>query len=419
MITEIGAVKVRGGEVLGEFQTLVNPHAEIPPFIAVLTGITNSMVAGSPSIDSALPAFLEFAAGSVLVAHNAPFDVGFLQHFAKLQERPWPTVRGARHRQDRPAGGHPRRDPQLQAVQPRPALRLRPRRPTTALWPTPGRPSTCCTACSSGWAAWACTRWRSCRRSAPRSARPSAASDTWPSPCPTPPASTSSATTARRVLYIGTSRDLRTRVRTYFTASETRSRMGEMVALATSVDRHRVRHPAGGRGPRAPPDRRAQAPLQPAVPLPGEGALPQAHPSSPGRGSPWCARCSTTRPTTSDRSPPAGSPRSVLEALHDVFPVRQCSGRLPRRAVPLGLRARRDAALPGPVRRLRRLPHLRRPRRPAARAPGPDAGSRGHPDHRADGGAGRPTSGSRRPRPTGTGWPPSSAPPPAPSGSLP
>ena len=76
MITEIGAVKVRGGEVLGEFQTLVNPHTEIPPFIAVLTGITNSMVADAPPIESALPAFLEFAPGTVLVAHNAPFDVG-------------------------------------------------------------------------------------------------------------------------------------------------------------------------------------------------------------------------------------------------------------------------------------------------------------------------------------------------------
>ena len=63
MITEIGAVKVRGGEVLGEFQTLVNPHTEIPPFIAVLTGISNAMVADAPPIESALPAFLEFAAG--------------------------------------------------------------------------------------------------------------------------------------------------------------------------------------------------------------------------------------------------------------------------------------------------------------------------------------------------------------------
>src|SRR4051794_29617562 len=91
MITEIGAVKVRGGEVLGEFQTLVNPHATIPPFIAVLTGITNSMVSDAPSIESALPAFLEFAAGSVLVAHNAPFDVGFLRHFASAQDLTWPS----------------------------------------------------------------------------------------------------------------------------------------------------------------------------------------------------------------------------------------------------------------------------------------------------------------------------------------
>ena len=91
MITEIGAVKVRGGEVLGEFQTLVNPHTAIPPFIAVLTGITNSMVADAPPIESALPAFLEFASGCVLVAHNAPFDIGFLRHFAEVQGRPWPA----------------------------------------------------------------------------------------------------------------------------------------------------------------------------------------------------------------------------------------------------------------------------------------------------------------------------------------
>ncbi|HEY4568798.1 MAG TPA: exonuclease domain-containing protein, partial [Kribbella sp.] len=71
-ITEIGAVKVRAGEVIGEFQTLVNPSESIPPFIAVLTGITNLMVASSPRIESVLPAFLEFAQGCVMVAHNAP-----------------------------------------------------------------------------------------------------------------------------------------------------------------------------------------------------------------------------------------------------------------------------------------------------------------------------------------------------------
>lgn len=89
-ITEIGAVKVQGGVVLGEFQTLVNPGAMIPPFIAVLTGITDSMVAGAPRIESALPAFLEFARGSVLVAHNAPFDVGFLKAACSGLGLPWP-----------------------------------------------------------------------------------------------------------------------------------------------------------------------------------------------------------------------------------------------------------------------------------------------------------------------------------------
>lgn len=78
-ITEIGAVKVRGGEVLGEFATLIDPGGPIPPFISVLTGITDAMVTAAPRIGSVLPAFLEFIGGSVLVAHNAGFDVGFLK----------------------------------------------------------------------------------------------------------------------------------------------------------------------------------------------------------------------------------------------------------------------------------------------------------------------------------------------------
>src|SRR5918998_596717 len=79
VITEVGAVKVRGGEVLGEFQTLVNPRTQIPPLIAVLTGITNRMVAEAPTLRQVLPAFLAFAQGTVVVAHNAPFDTGFLR----------------------------------------------------------------------------------------------------------------------------------------------------------------------------------------------------------------------------------------------------------------------------------------------------------------------------------------------------
>ena len=90
-ITEIGAVKVQGGEVIGEFQTLVNPHGQIPPLIAVLTGITNSMVAAAPRMAEVLPSFLQFAAGSILVAHNARFDIGFLKRACEQHGYPWPA----------------------------------------------------------------------------------------------------------------------------------------------------------------------------------------------------------------------------------------------------------------------------------------------------------------------------------------
>lgn len=95
-ITEIGAVKIRGGEIVGEFQTLVNPGGTIPAFITVLTGITDAMVLEAPSIEETLPAFLEFmgpASETILVAHNAPFDVGFLKASAASQGYKWPQYR--------------------------------------------------------------------------------------------------------------------------------------------------------------------------------------------------------------------------------------------------------------------------------------------------------------------------------------
>src|SRR5215203_5184215 len=91
-ITEIGAVKVRGGVILGEFQTLVDPGCEIPPYISVLTGITSMMVAAAPRIGAVLPGFLEFARGAVLVAHNAPFDIGFLKAACAENGVIWPAA---------------------------------------------------------------------------------------------------------------------------------------------------------------------------------------------------------------------------------------------------------------------------------------------------------------------------------------
>src|SRR5690554_1522671 len=70
-ITEIGAVKMRGGEVIGEFQTLVDPGYPIPPFIVALTGITDAMVVAAPRIEQVLPSFLEFLGDAVLVAQHA------------------------------------------------------------------------------------------------------------------------------------------------------------------------------------------------------------------------------------------------------------------------------------------------------------------------------------------------------------
>lgn len=78
-ITEIGVVKVRGGVTLGEFQCLVHPGRSIPPAITALTGISDTLVADRPPIEAALPALLEFLRGSVMVAHNAHFDHGFLR----------------------------------------------------------------------------------------------------------------------------------------------------------------------------------------------------------------------------------------------------------------------------------------------------------------------------------------------------
>ena len=77
-ITEVAAMKVLCGEVVGTFQTLVNPGRPVPAFIRALTGITNESLADAAPIEGVLPSLLEFIKGTILVAHNARFDVGFL-----------------------------------------------------------------------------------------------------------------------------------------------------------------------------------------------------------------------------------------------------------------------------------------------------------------------------------------------------
>lgn len=79
-VTEIGAFRVSGGKIVDEYQTLINPRMPIPAFIAELTGISDDMVKSAPEFNEIAEEFLEFVGDSVLVAHNAQFDIRFINH---------------------------------------------------------------------------------------------------------------------------------------------------------------------------------------------------------------------------------------------------------------------------------------------------------------------------------------------------
>ncbi|MHB1063770.1 MAG: DEDD exonuclease domain-containing protein [Georgenia sp.] len=236
-ITEIGAVKVRGGEVLGEFQTLVNPGLAIPPQIVVLTGITDAMVIDAPPITEVLPAFLEFAGlgrGTVLVAHNAPFDVGFLRHATERMGLAWPrppvvdTVRLARKvvtREEAP-------DHRLGTL--------------AALFSTAVTPDhralhdaratvDVLHVLLERMAPLGVTHLEDLRTATDpvpqRRRRKSAMADGLPDG----PGVYQFLGPSQEVLYVGTAVNLRRRVRQYFTAAEKRARIGEMLDLARGV----------------------------------------------------------------------------------------------------------------------------------------------------------------------------------------
>ncbi len=238
MITEIGAVKVRGGEVLGEFQTLVNPQAHIPPLIAVLTGITNQMVADAPGLRQALPAFLAFAEGTVIVAHNAPFDVGFLRRACSALAYPfprWPVVDTAalaraillrdevancklatlaKHFRTAVAPNHRALTDAQATVDVLHGLMERVGNLGVDTIEDLGEFS---------------------RRVSPQRR----AKRTWASDLPEQPGVylfVAQHGQQRHILYVGKSKNIRTRVRTYFTAAEKRPRMDEMVRVATGVE---------------------------------------------------------------------------------------------------------------------------------------------------------------------------------------
>jgi DNA polymerase III epsilon subunit family exonuclease len=92
-ITEIGVVKVRGGEVIGTFQSFVDPGHALPHFITELTGITDAMLVSAPFIEDILPTLFEFLGSpdeTVVVAHNSPFDLSFLKAAALTHDLAWP-----------------------------------------------------------------------------------------------------------------------------------------------------------------------------------------------------------------------------------------------------------------------------------------------------------------------------------------
>jgi len=83
-IIEFGAVRFKAGEIIGTFDALANPGVAIPEQAGAVSGISDDMVASQPAVAEVVPKFVEFLSDTVLVAHNAAFDLGFLR--AALQE---------------------------------------------------------------------------------------------------------------------------------------------------------------------------------------------------------------------------------------------------------------------------------------------------------------------------------------------
>ena len=324
-ITEIGAVKVRGGEVVGEFQTLVDPAAAIPPFIAVLTGITDAMVAGAPDLAAALPAFLEFSRGAVLVAHNAPFDLGFLRAGCQRLGLTWPapdsvdTARLARRvlTRDEAPDCKLATLARLFRAETQPCHRaLADARATVDVLHG-------LIARLGGLGVHSLDELRTfSAQVSPAQRRKRHLADALPHL----PGVYLFRDAQERVLYVGKSVDLRSRVRQYFTASETRTRMAEMVARAERVD------PVVCSTPLEAEVRELR--------LIAEHAPTYNRRSRPGR-SVWLKltaeafpRLSLVRKVLDDGGTylgPFGSARSAelaMAAAHEALPLRQCTRRL-------------------------------------------------------------------------------------------
>ena len=234
-ITEIGAVKVRAGEQIGELATLVDPGRGIPPQITVLTGITESMLLGAPQPEEVVASFLEWSRGCVIVAHNAPFDLGFLAAAARRAGIGFPaftvidTARLARVALTKDEAPDCRLSTLARVLHSRTVPNHRAladaRATTDVLHVLLERVGSLGVKTLEELSAYS--------RHVPEHVRRKRhlAAD-----LPHAPGVYVFRDGLGRALYVGTSRDLRTRVRSYFTASEPRKRLREMIAVAERVD---------------------------------------------------------------------------------------------------------------------------------------------------------------------------------------
>jgi DNA polymerase-3 subunit epsilon len=348
-ITEVGAVKIRGGRHLGELATLIDPGTGIPPQVVALTGITTALVTGAPRLPQVLPSVLEFLGGAVLVAHNAPFDAGFLRAACERHGAAWPrppvlcTARLARAVLSRDEA---------------PSVRLG---ALAALFGTATRPTHRALADARATVEvlhhllerignlgvqsleelLALVRDAAPHRPTTQQRRNRHLAEA----VPAAPGVYLFRGDRDEVLYVGTSGDLRRRVRSYFTAGERRRRIRDMVAQAQRVDAivcahaleaavrelrliaaHRPRYNRRSRNPNAQwwVTTTAEAfPRLSVVPVPRDGAL-----------GPFRSRQAA---------------RDAVDAVLDAVPLRPCTLRIPARgaaASPCALFELRRCAAP-------------------------------------------------------------------------
>ncbi|WP_459717529.1 DEDD exonuclease domain-containing protein [Actinophytocola sp. KF-1] len=240
-ITEFGAVKVRGGEVLGEFATLVDPGRGIPPEVVALTGITDAMVYTAPRLDTVLPAFLEFISGAVLVAHNAGFDTNFVRKACERLGYRWPkpavvcTVQLARRvltREEAPSCRLSALARLLGSTTTPNHRALQDARATVDVFHS----------LLERVGSIGVQTLEELRDYIPDVTPEQRRKRSMAAHLPSKPGVYLFRGPGEEVLYVGTASDLRRRVRQYFTASETRRRLREMVALAVRVDHVECAH---------------------------------------------------------------------------------------------------------------------------------------------------------------------------------